>query len=203
MTHPDDAPIRALLTRLDHPVPAVSAAEVIAAAGQRRSAGLAKLAATLVLCVVAGGVAWAAPASPLRDWARAIAGRIGLRPASPPGPAPAQAPAAGIAVPPGRRFVVVFVNATVGRVNISLAEDTDIAVSAPQGSATFTAEAARLVVHGTAGTTFELRLPRSAPHIEVRAGTRLLLLKEGARITAANGATLTPPLSLDLAPSGP
>jgi hypothetical protein len=174
------------LTRLDHRPPQGSVADVIdRSSGRRRSR--ARLAASLVLALGAAGVAYAAPGSPLPAALDQLVDLIapGQR-STPAQPAPvANGPQAGIAVDPGKRLTVSFQSgSTTDTAVVSLTNDAELVIKAVGGSAGFDSETDRLVIRHAGPTDFEILIPRSAPLVEVQAGERSLLLKEGERLRA-------------------
>jgi hypothetical protein len=108
-------------------------------------------------------------------------------------PAPLAAPdpdrsgdTAGISVTPGAELVIEFGPGPVGgTVNVELTDGAEVVVRGPAGAATFTSEEERLVVHRSGPpSAFEVRVPRTAPRVEIRAGATRLFLKAGDRVTA-------------------
>jgi hypothetical protein len=94
--------------------------------------------------------------------------------------------------------VIEFGGAPPEAIDVRLTDGDLVEVRAPAGSATFTAEGARLIVRMTARGAVTIAVPRAAPRLEVRAAGRRLLLKEGARVVAegavdANGRYLLDP----------
>jgi hypothetical protein len=173
------------LTRLDHRPPRESVAGVIARSTDRRRSR-ARLAAGLALALGAAGVAYATPGSPLP----AALDRLGdlIAPDRKSAPAQTAPPAgfqAGIAVDPGKRLAVSFqAGSTTDTAFIALTDDAELVIKAVGGSAGFDSETDRLLIRHAGPTNFEILIPRSAPLVEVQAGERRLLLKEGERLRA-------------------
>jgi hypothetical protein len=186
------------LRALDHDPPAVTAAALARRAAASRVWWGWRWAAGVALAVGLAGVAWAAPGSPLPGLVRRVtAWAVGSGRQAPRNPVETPAVGdpggeAGIAVVPGPDLVIVFgPSPSDGSVEVSLFEGAEVEVRGPAGAATFTAEESRVVVDRTAmAAAFEVRIPRSAPRVEIRAGTTPLFLKVGDRITAA-----TPPVA--------
>lgn len=187
----DDARVRGLLERLDHPVPQVSVLEVMRRARAGRRTLLARRAAVILLALGLAGTAYALPGSPLRGWVTAILGGGPEAPAATPSRHPAISPAsepteAGIALAPGARLLIRFEEPVgEGWLRVSLTDGADVMARAPAGAATFTAGVDRLLVR-TRGTpdTFSVEVPRGAPRVEIRVGSALLLLLRNGRATA-------------------
>lgn len=182
------------LRRVDHPPPVVSA-ELLAARARRDAKGWTRWAAGIVLALAAGGAAYAAPGSPLPGWVdRVIEWVEGApREGSPPSPSPTtpirtaavEVERAGVAVTPGERFAIILrPGPAEGTAAVSLTEGPNIVARAVNGTATFTTYVDSLTVE-TSGPAaeYEIEVPRSAAWVEIRAGERRLLLKEGSRIT--------------------
>ena len=172
-----------LLESVDSPPPALTAGRIAATARRRRRrAGWYRWAAIILLVAVVGGVAYAMPGSPFRSWLESLT-------ASPRTPAservspPASVPA-GIAMEPGERLTIAFDHSTAGsRARIVLTDASQLMVETPAGAARFTAGSDRLVVTINRDSTLvQVSIPRSAPHVEILAGTRLLLRKTGPGI---------------------
>lgn len=201
----DDAEVNALLGLLDHPIPRVSARTIVARARPRQNAW-GRWAAGIVLVATLGGVAYAAPGSPLRQLIRQTAallsGADDARRATPEQRRGVTPSGAGIAVEPGRALLIQFTaHQRVGEVRVSLTDGAVVTVSAPNGAATFTSDVERLVVDNTgSAASFEIHIPRTAPRVEVRVGDVRLVLKNGDRIVAAAQADAAGTLRLPLAP---
>ena len=176
-----------LLRRIDHAAPAIDAAGVIARA--RGGAAVARLgwAAGIVLALVVASAVYATPGSPLAAWVSRFVEMI-ERPAPRPAPivqpAPAATGGAGIAVAPGKRFVIHFTTTQAeGIATVSLTDGPDIAVRATSGSATFTSGIARLTIDNEGSSaSYQIDVPRDAPRLEIRVGHRRTMLKEGDQI---------------------
>jgi len=183
-----EARVHALLTRLDHKLPELDLTAMTAPDGARGVAWM-RWAAGIVLTIALGGVAYAYPGSPVRRLVDSLLRRPAVEvPAIPsaPTPEPSAAPASsGIAVAPGRRLVVVFTPVDSGRVHVVLSDADAVVVRAPTGSATFSTQAGRLEVRSTIAAVYELEIPRAARRIELMVGGRLVLLKEGARVSTS------------------
>lgn len=180
----------ALLEHLDHAAPTVHVRSVMTA--RRPRPGLARWAATILLVVAVGGVAYAAPGSPLP---RLFDRLLSRRDVSPPertvtpntdSSRTDEEVTQGVAVAPGDRFVIDFASRSPTAVAaISLTDDPEIAVRAVGGSATFTSAVDRVSIGSDASVTrFEIEIPRAAPQVEVRVAGRRVFLKEGDRVTA-------------------
>lgn len=182
----EEADVHGLLALLDHPAPEVSAGSIVDRA-RGRQFGAARWAAGLLVALAAAGAAYAFPGSPLRDWARQVV--QWARPAPEPSP-PAPAPElAGIAILPGDSLTILFTAADPdSRIRILLDDAPEVRVRAPLEAASFSSDAARLVVDNSGPpATFEIGLPRTLPRVEVRVADRTVFLKEESRITADVG----------------
>jgi len=206
-----------LLHHLDHAPRYVDARSVLRRARVRDTFPL-RWAAGVALALGLGGAAYAIPGSPFPGWIHAAAvwvaaqgGRSRPAPVRPPAIEPQVAPpsappdtnVAGVAVAPGRDLVIAFTTPR-GAVRVSWIDGPDVLVRAPSGAATYDARVDRLVVDNT-GTpaTFEIQIPRSAPHVVIRVGERTLFLKEGNRITPPEQVAPGGASELPLSPSRP
>lgn len=171
-------------------------------------------AAALVL-VSFGGVAYAIPGSPLRDWVQSarewLAGddRARSRPSEDVGiddselseSGVAATDHAGVSALPGEAFVIRFESITLGsQVLVTLTDDPEILVQAPAGAAGFTTGDGRITVEvQKPGTTIEVFLPRHAPRIELRVAERIVFEQSGTRVTTDSSADATGRYLLPLA----
>lgn len=187
---------------LDHPVPQVSAPELMrepAPAPPKRRNRKLRRAATIILLLGAAGAAWAVPGSPVPGWIDVVIERApGLfasirdmvtqrfsndtTATEDAGPDPS-----GLGMPPGRSLTVQFENASVpGTVVISLFDGDEVMASAVDGMASFTADGNRLVIANPPDTRrYEIRIPRDARRVEVRVGSQRIFFKDGSNVTAA------------------
>jgi hypothetical protein len=184
----EEARIFALLRRLDQEEPALDAIRV-ATRARRQTQRVWQQAAALLIAIVAGGVAYGVPGSPLRAWVDDVVARIthpgGETRAPAPAP-PSRTPGSGIALPISDRFTIRFSSPQDrGMVRVTLTEGPQIVVRAVQGSASFTADVERLLI-GNSGSSgdYEIELPQRAPWVEILVGDRRLALKEGPRMSA-------------------
>ena len=184
----DGHDIDAMLRHLDHPVPPVTAEGVIARA--RASEGRRRLrwAAGIVLAVGAAGAAWAIPGSPLRGWVAALTAKTSHEPSpieqAPPRVEPKPV-LAGIAVDPGTRLVIEFVeHQHVGQIRITLTSGGQVEIRAPNGAARYTSEPGRLLVDNRGSSAaFEVNIPRTAAMVEVMVAKSRRFLKRGTHAT--------------------
>lgn len=199
--------INDLLRTLDHAPPSTSAADLFARVRPPHRWWLSKVAAVLLIVGAAGGIAWAAPGSPLRPIFRGVFSVLRSTPpiATPAAPEPALPAMSGLSVTPGARFTVHFMSATDGSIaRIILTDGRDIIVRGPVGAATFAAHEQSLEISNRApNTTFELEIPRSAPHVEVQVQGRRIYLLEREAITASVGPGLDGSYKIPLGVSTP
>ena len=186
----EESEVMDLLRELDHPVPRVSATDIVARSREHRlGRRWSRLAAAIMLALVGAGAAYALPGSPVPGMLRRAVERLSGREQRV-APAPeARAPgnddiSQGIAVAPGARFVIAFAaRQPDGVAIVSLADSADVTVRANGGEATFASELDRLSI-GNEGSSavFRIHIPRSAPRVEILVGGRRALLKDGARV---------------------
>lgn len=195
-----------LLRAVDHSPAPVSAATVVRRvrrAETRRTSSLRR-AAGIVLALIAAGVAYAAPSSPvrawIREWVRAPATAESSRPVDV-SARELQNVMAGIAVPAGESLVIQFAAPQQsGAIRVTVVDSTTVVVRAPQAAATFSSSEGRLLIDNAGSTaSFDIQLPRSAPSIEIRVGDRSLLSSRGGQLRGAAEAGATS-VVLPLAP---
>jgi hypothetical protein len=206
----DEGRVHDLLRELDHVPPRATVAQVAARAraGAGRSAWM-RWAASILVAAALGGAAYAMPGSPLPGLLDALVAWVGGGDASESAPAtpasPAENPAAsaaGIAIVPGEALIIEFAAARAqSAARVTLTDGGEVAVSAPPGAATFSAEADRLVVENAGlAATFDVRIPRNAPRVEIRVAGRRIFLKEGGTIEPPGSYGEAAPVVLPLAP---
>lgn len=202
--------VHALLRTLDDPFPAIDLESVLARArpgstgalspaafrlsrSRRRTAPLVRWAAGIALAILAAGVAYAWPGSPVPTWLTLARTRLispGERSGAvevPPPPIAAEPPEAGVAVTPGRAFVIRFASPQAqGEIRVMLVEGGQVVVRAPAGAARYSSDPAHLGIDNRGSRySFEIRIPQSAPRVEIFVGGERVLLKEGSRLTGA------------------
>jgi hypothetical protein len=196
-----------LLTTVDHPLPRVTAEELMARA-HRPARRWQRLAAGVAIALGIVGGAYAMPGSPLPKWVAGVIERVAgpsapampesapIEPANPSSPIPPPAPAesmSGIAVRPGESLLILFrAPAGEGEIQVSLWDGSEVRLRAPAGAATFTAGAGRILVDHPISALYEIQIPRTAPAVEIQVDGRRLFRKAGERVTAA-----TPAVSRD------
>jgi hypothetical protein len=174
------------LRGLDHPVPRVNPRTLLP---PRRVAarGYQRLAAGIILAVMAAGAAYALPGSPLRGVVHRIVELVRGAPGhqAPPAitPQPEAGFQAGIAVDPGDRLTILFPAHKGATAVVSLADGGDVMVRALDG-ATFTSDVDRLLIEHRAvpAPRYEIQIPRTSPLVEIQAGGRRVLLQRSGRI---------------------
>ncbi len=212
----EEANVHALLRAVDTPPPVVSAGAVASRAelpsrASRRGSSWLRRAAALVAVVGIAGVAYALPGSPVRRWVHDVVQRVGGRPGVPGEPSTRGGGAAnvsGIAVSPGQSLTIIFARDAAqgvgngGEIRVSLTSGADVQVRAPGGAATFTTKGDFILIGvRDPSAEFDVRIPRSAPWVEIVQGDDRVFLKEGVRITTSGARGLVRGYVLPLAPT--
>ena len=88
-------------------------------------------------------------------------------------------------VDPGHSLVIRFSDPNDGAyARIALTDDERVLVNVSSGAPAFTSDPYLLVIDASSvRDTFEIRIPRPAPRVEIAIGDRAVFLKEGARVT--------------------
>jgi len=196
--------VGALLCELDRPAPR-SDFGAIARRADARSPRIPRWAAGVALVLGLAGAAYALPGSPLPRWIHAAVEWASGRP-NPLSPGAGSLPPsdpsfAGIAVPPGEGFVILFHTPnTSGEMLVRLTEGAEVEIRAPRGAATFTTGESQLVVDGRGlPTTYEIEIPLTAPKVEIFVGEKRVFLKDGSRVTTALPSESAAPYRLPIA----
>lgn len=173
-----------LLRELDHPLPRRDPSVILA--GRGAGADWGRWAAGLLLVAAAGGVAYAAPGSPLPAVLDRLVERLAptetrTGPAAAPG---RQAPSgAGIAVLPGDGLAIRFLMGSDSAVvSLSLADGDEVEVRTVEGTASFGSDVGLLNVRSPGPARFEILIPRSAPSIRVEEGDAPVFVKRSSAI---------------------
>jgi anti-sigma factor RsiW len=164
----DEQLLASVLPSIDHPIPRMPVP-------RRRPL---RWAAAIALFLLAAGTAYAVPGSPVRRFVDRLVGRPVTD------EAPRSPDVAGVAVPFGQRFSIVFsAPRAPGVLTITLTDGATIDARRRGGAATFTAEIDRLRIEtGSEPTDFEIAVPRDAPWVEVVVEARRIFLKDGSRV---------------------
>jgi hypothetical protein len=189
----ETADVQALLRALDAPPPEVRIealalrGELAKAAVRPRGSSWLRQAAVVLLAVGIAGAAYAIPGSPLRAWVRAIVS-LGARETADRGgstPLKGRTGVSGIAQLPGERLVILFQPGGGGEARVQLSENPNVEISVAPGAATFASKADYVLI-GVRDTTavFDVRIPLTAPWVEIRSGEDREFLKDGARVTS-------------------
>jgi hypothetical protein len=190
----EETAVFALLRSIDHPAPRIDAGAV-ASRARVRHVGWIRWAAGALLTLGLASAAYATPGSPVPGWVEAIARWVAGDSAPEPDPGAGgggdgEAAVAGVAVVPGREFVILFTSRQAeGEARVSITDGASVLVRTLTGAATFTSDADRLVIDNRGpAATFEIQIPRTAPLVEIRVDGKRMFLKEGARVTAERSA---------------
>jgi len=193
----EEREVNSLLAMIDEPVPPVRAeavalrAELMAAASRTERSAWLRRAAAFVLVAGIAGAAYAIPGSPLREWVHSITEKMAGRPERNAVSQPVTTGVSGISVDAGPRLVILFTGDGLdGQVRVTLSDGSQVQIQAPAGAATFTSSSEYLLIGvKNPAANFDVRVPRSAPWVEIRAGDNRLFLKEGQRISTSGSSS--------------
>jgi hypothetical protein len=183
-----------LLREIDHPMPPVSLAAVLARAAQRRrTRRRGALAAGLATLVIAGAAAAAVPGSPVRRYVeRVLIGQAGpqARRASTARPSTAllgvrQTAPSGIAFVPVGDVEVRFREVQrAGTIRIRLTDATAVRITHVGGSAGYVLTAGGVSVENAgSGASYDITLPRTGAPAVVRVSDRVVFSKSDSAIS--------------------
>lgn len=180
-----------LLDLLVQPEPALQLSSVLQRARreQRWRAALIAASVTLVVAATAGATVG-------RPFVRAVAVRIWAAVHPSRGATPPTAPErggggaqAGVAVIPGAVAEIVFdATQSSGVLRVSLVDTAELAIrsSAP---VTYRVYQGRVIVHNQgSGASYDVIIPRAAPHVRIAIGGRVILEKTGLQVVTASAA---------------
>ena len=179
-----EAGLFAMLQTMDTPVP-MRQLRLDSRRGmvRRRSAWLAAAVGGFAI----GGIAFAAPGSPLPGLLRRLTQPVQTAYAPSPPPAGESETSGGIAVAPGRRLVIDIAPARGNVVaTIALADSGDVMLRAVGGRPSFSSGVDRVAISNVEGiAALFIDIPRAAAYVEVRLDGTRVLVKEGAEVTTA------------------
>jgi hypothetical protein len=182
----DDVFVGGLLTALDHPVPAHSAHDVIAAHPSRLRRR-ALLAAEITIFAVAAAAAMTIPASPLHRWIVRQALPVASQPAVfLPEAAPSQSASiapTGIALPAPASLRVEFRQSQhTGTLEVHLVDGGQVTVRSRGGDVGYTVNEGRVLVDNRVpANEYIVVIPASLGRVRIVVGTRVLFRKDGDR----------------------
>ena len=203
----DESEILALLTTVDQEPQGLSA-EGVALMARGRAAGRQPRrfpwAAAILLACLLGGIAYAITSTPVRSWFAKVRANPTDAPATVDSAAGREAPSrlSGIAVDPGDGLAISFEQPARGsRVQVRLADQSQVMVEAPDGAARFTSAPGRLLVTVvTDSALVQVTIPRGAPRVEIFSQGRRLLLQQGGTVEVSSPATPDGGYVIPLAP---
>lgn len=191
----EEAQIFDLLGAADHLAPPVSVQTIRANAGGGAHRW-GRWAAGVLLGLVGVGAAYAAPGSPIPALLDRVVEWVGRAPRPPadatPEPSafpvpPEAGAAAGIALAPGNRLVILFSRDQAdGMATVSLSDSGDVVVRAQRGTARFTSDVNRLSIDDAGDSArFDILVPRGSPWVEIRVQGRRVFLSQDSRVSTA------------------
>jgi len=196
----EEARIFSLLSAIDQPSSMVDI-EAVRRLARRPVTSWSRVrwAASIVAAVGFAGIAFALPASPLRQWIDRLRAPARLEPA----PRPAELPRSdenigGVSIAPGSdgsTLVIFTASQERGEARVVLADVDDISVRSQSGAARFAVAPGRLTIdNGGVSADYEIIIPRAAPRVEIRIAGERVWLKDGVQVeTSFSGApTLIP-----------
>ncbi len=185
-----------LLEALDHE-PAGLDWKAVEAPEPPRAAGL--LIAASIACVLAAGILYALPGSPLRSWIDGI-GREAAAPEAEiePGGGPF---VSGLSVRPTAPFEIVFAGGQEsGVVRVELAETPEVEIRVLGAPVDLESGPDRVMVaNGGSRSSYAIRLPEAGPPVTVRVGDEAVLVTSGTDVETAAPRTETGEYRIDLA----
>ena len=133
-------------------------------------------------------IATVAGATVGRPYVRALVARIRavVHPAPPVAPEPPAQGQAGIAFVPGSSADITFDEPqAAGTLHVSLADTPDLAID-PTAAVTYRVHPGGVIVHNRgSAASYDIVVPRRAPHVRILVGGRVLFEKVGSAISTA------------------
>jgi hypothetical protein len=182
----EDADVGVLLGVLDHPVPALSAREIIARQPNRLRRR-AVLVAEIMLFVAGAAAAMTVPASPLHRWiVRQLQPRAASSVAALPGTQASQAASGapiGIALPAPASLRVDFRQIQqTGTLEVHLISGDEVTVRSRGGKVAYAVNEGRVLIDNRVpADTYIVEIPATLGRVRIVAGSRVLFAKDGDR----------------------
>jgi hypothetical protein len=180
-----DRAVAALLQAIDDAPPIVSADGLITQASRAQGPRWRAIAAGIAgLGVAIVAAAAAAPHSPLRAYLAHLG--IPHRAAPAPQPSPGSR-VASVGFAPARVVNVMFERAQkAGEIGVTFGDSDIVRVAHRSGSATYTLTPDGVLIDNAGSrASYEVTLPRSAPVVRIRVGTRTVFARDGDEIVTA------------------
>jgi hypothetical protein len=182
-----EARIFGLLEELDHEPPAARPAWRVSSSTERAPTrnrpAWQRIAASIAFVITVGGVLYALPGSPLREW-MAGPGVDGPRERGP-GRAETDAEAlSGLSVRPAGPYEIAFLaRQPSGRVRVELTPTPDVQIRVAGEPVGLESGPDRLVVSNAGSrSSYEIRLPAAGPAVTVLVDGEIVLRKQGDRV---------------------
>jgi hypothetical protein len=185
-----------LLEALDHETPALDWGAVEA---PKTPGGPRLLIAASIACVLAAGILYALPDSPLRDWIEQMGREV---------PAPAEVgpgdleSVSGLSIRPTAPFEIVFLGGQAsGVVRVELADTPEIEIRVLGAPVSLESGPDRVTVENLGSrSSYAIRLPETGLPITLRVGGEPVLVKSGTDVQTAAPRTEDGQYRIDLAP---
>jgi hypothetical protein len=194
----DERRLFGLLEELDHEPPAINWGAVTR---ESRSGGSARslIAASVAFLLVASGILFAIPGSPLRKFLESVLADTETVASAPEDPA-----VSGIAVEPADPFDVRFVaSQRTGRIRITLVSSKRLELKVVGDPVELESGVDRLLISNEgSGSSYELLVPRALGSIRVRVGESTVFDKQGERIRTPRTPDSTGAYVIEMTPLG-
>lgn len=189
-----------LLEALDHQAPALDWGAVEA---PRTRGGPRLLVAASIACVLAAGILYALPDSPLRGWIDQM-GSDAPAPAAEVGTGDPES-VSGLSIRPTAPFEIVFLGGQEsGAVRVELADTPEIEILVLGAPVSLESGPDRVTVANLGSrSSYAIRLPEAGPPITLRVGGEAVLVKSGTDVQTAAPRTEDGQYRIDLARPGP
>lgn len=171
--------LASLLGALDHDVPGLDPPWLAVGAG-RTGTWRSRAAAAVAILVVAGGLAWAIPGSPIPAWVRSVLRGDGEATPAEAGPTPVE-PASGVAVDPGDSLDVAFEHSQeAGQVRVVRTASGPVTIRILGPAPDLRVETHRVgIANAGSSASYRVEIPDAAPLVRVTVAGRVVLEKRG------------------------
>lgn len=195
-----------LLGKLDHDAPEIDWDAVRHAPTSRRNAG-SRIAASIAFLLLAGGILYALPESPVRGWIDRLLGED-----APEAPAPGDrfgserdAAVSGLSVRPAGAFEIVFeASQASGTIRLKLVRTPDLEIRVLGSPVQLESGPDRVTVsNASSRSSYEILVPESASSIRVRVGDEDVFVTRRGEVEGAGHPDSAGFYVLDLAGSDP
>jgi hypothetical protein len=179
----------ALLGTLDHEAPEIDWNSALSPPSTRARAG-SRIAASIAFLLLAGGILYALPDSPVRGWIDRLRGMDATEAPTPPGigsPSEIETPVSGLSLRPAGAFEIDFeYSQAIGAIRLRLVRTPEVEIRVLGSPVRLESGPGRLSVsNANSQSSYEILVPESAASIRVRVDGEEVFLTQRGKVQTA------------------